>query len=90
MTISPWVFETDSTQDARLNHESTAYLWLPLSAFLREDAQSTLKWKTRLGTFTMPALEIDNYCIWGITLSIIRGMIKNKELHSRYFLMQQE
>jgi 8-oxo-dGTP pyrophosphatase MutT (NUDIX family) len=85
MTISPWIFETDSPQTAKLNHESTDFLWLPLTEFLREDAQSTLKWKTRLGTFTMPTLEVDEHRIWGITLSIIHGMIKNKELFNRYF-----
>ncbi|MCP5209018.1 MAG: CoA pyrophosphatase [Hahellaceae bacterium] len=85
MTISPWIFETDSPQTAKLNHESTDFLWLPLAEFLREDAQSTLKWKTRLGTFTMPTLEVDEHRIWGITLSIIHGMIKNKELFDKYF-----
>lgn len=85
MTISPWVFETEFPQVAKLNHESTNFLWLPLNEFLKKEAQSTLQWKTRLGTFTMPALEVDEHRIWGITLSIIHGMIKKKELYDRYF-----
>lgn len=85
MTISPWLFETEQRQEVTLNHESTESMWLTLADFKRKELQSTLEWKTRIGTFTMPTIEIEGYRIWGITLSIINSMIAHPEIRKRYF-----
>jgi 8-oxo-dGTP pyrophosphatase MutT (NUDIX family) len=85
MTISPWIFETNGILEPNLNHESTAFMWLNLADFLRPEYQSTLRWKTRIGSFTMPTVEINGHRIWGITLSIVQGMIADPEIRQRYF-----
>lgn len=75
MVITPYVYEWLGPSSVMLNHEVQQVVWVPLSFLAKKENQSTLPWRTPLGTLNMPCCRYQDYCIWGLSYSMLRELL---------------
>lgn len=75
MVITPYVYEWQGPQTVSLNHEVQQVVWVPLAYLSAEENQSRLPWRTPLGTLNMPCCRYQDYCIWGLSYSMLQEFL---------------
>ncbi|MEP3562565.1 MAG: CoA pyrophosphatase [Marinobacter sp.] len=80
MVITPYVYEWQGPSSVMLNHEVQQVVWVPLSFLSKTENQSTLPWRTPLGTLNMPCCRYQDYCIWGLSYSMLQELLRSKPM----------
>lgn len=75
MVITPYVYEWQGPHTVSLNHEVQQVVWVPLAYLSAEENQSRLPWRTPLGTLNMPCCRYQDYCIWGLSYSMLQEFL---------------
>lgn len=72
MVVTPHVFRWDGAAALTLNHEARQGVWIPLAYLADPGNQSRLPIHTPLGTLTFPCCRYQDYCIWGLSYSMMQ------------------
>ncbi|MCK0154345.1 CoA pyrophosphatase [Alcanivorax sp. S6407] len=72
MVVTPHVFRWEGNDALSLNHEARRGVWIPLDYLANPANQSRLPVNTPLGTLTFPCCRYQEYCIWGLSYSMMR------------------
>ena len=76
MRVVPSVFRTNKKLRISTNAEIASYRWVPLVAFLSEEARSLHSIDRQDTKLTFPAYIFDGYLIWGLTERIISNLVE--------------
>lgn len=77
MVVTPYVYEWRGPDDADLNHEVERLVWIPLSHLAAADNQSVRLWRSPLGALRMPCCRYRDYCIWGLSYSMLQDLLSS-------------
>ncbi|MQX51995.1 NUDIX hydrolase [Alcanivorax sediminis] len=72
MVVTPHVFRWQGDAALTLNHEARSGVWIPLDYLSDPVNHSTLPVNTPLGTLTFPCCRYQDYCIWGLSYSMMQ------------------
>ncbi len=72
MVVTPHVFRWQGDTAFQLNHEARQGVWIPLVYLADPANQSRLPINTPLGTLSFPCCRYQDYCIWGLSYSMMR------------------
>ncbi|MDX1458201.1 MAG: CoA pyrophosphatase [Marinobacter sp.] len=75
MVVTPYVYEWQGPEDALLNHEVQQLVWIPMDFLAAADNQSRRSWRTPLGTLQFPCCLYQDYCIWGLSFSMVQELL---------------
>ncbi|MFO8142757.1 MAG: CoA pyrophosphatase [Marinobacter sp.] len=75
MVVTPYVYQWRGTQPVTLNHEVEQVVWISLDYLAAKENQSRLPWRTPLGTINLPCCRYQNYCIWGLSYSMLQELL---------------
>ena len=75
MVVTPYVYEWTGTEPETLNHEVEQTVWIPRDYLAADENQSTLPFRTPLGTLNLPCCRYQGYCIWGLSYSILQELL---------------
>ncbi len=75
MVVTPYVYEWQGTQPVTLNHEVERVVWVPLDYLAAKENQSRLPWRTPIGTLKFPCCRYQDYCIWGLSYSMLQELL---------------
>ncbi|MBK1885104.1 NUDIX hydrolase [Marinobacter sp. DY40_1A1] len=76
MIVTPYVYEWQGPQTESPNHEVAQMVWISLKYLAAKENQSKLPWRTPLGTVKMPCCRYQDYCIWGLSYSMLQELLK--------------
>ncbi len=82
MVVTPYVYEWRGPKNVSLNHEVQRVVWVPLTYLANKENQSRLPWRTPLGTLNMPCCRYEDYCIWGLSYSMLQELLRLELQHS--------
>lgn len=75
MVVTPYVYQWYGTQPVTLNHEVEQIVWVPLDYLAARENQSRLPWRTPVGTLNLPCCRYQDYCIWGLSYSMLQELL---------------
>jgi 8-oxo-dGTP pyrophosphatase MutT (NUDIX family) len=75
MVVTPYVYQWHGTQPVTLNHEVEQIVWVPLDYLAARENQSRLPWRTPVGTLNLPCCRYQDYCIWGLSYSMLQELL---------------
>lgn len=75
MVVTPYVYQWHGTQPVTLNHEVEQVVWVPLDYLAARENQSRLPWRTPVGTLNLPCCRYQDYCIWGLSYSMLQELL---------------
>lgn len=75
MVVTPYVYQWQQTQAFALNHEVEQVVWVPLDYLAAKENQSSLPWRTPLGTVNFPCCRYQGHCIWGLSYSMLQELL---------------
>ncbi|MDO3720640.1 CoA pyrophosphatase [Marinobacter sp. chi1] len=75
MVVTPYVYEWKGPKAVTLNHEVETLVWVPLDYLADKENQSKRPWRTPLGTLNMPCCRYQEYCIWGLSYSMLQELL---------------
>lgn len=75
MVVTPYVYEWQGPDKADLNHEVERIVWIPLSHLRAEGSQSVRLWRSPVGALRLPCCRYQDYCIWGLSYSMLRDFL---------------
>ncbi|MGB1952247.1 MAG: NUDIX hydrolase [Marinobacter sp.] len=75
MVVTPYVYQWHGTQPFTLNHEVEQVVWVPLDYLAARENQSRLPWRTPVGTLNLPCCRYQDYCIWGLSYSMLQELL---------------
>ncbi|SFM34944.1 NUDIX hydrolase [Marinobacter zhejiangensis] len=75
MVVTPYVFEWCGTDDSITNHEVQRVVWIPVSFLSAVENQSVRLWRSPLGALRMPCCRYREYCIWGLSYSMLQEFL---------------
>lgn len=78
MVVTPHVFAWRGDGALRLNHEAHRGIWIPVSVLADPANQSRLPITTPLGTLTFPCCHYQDYCIWGLSYSMLQELLRSR------------
>jgi 8-oxo-dGTP pyrophosphatase MutT (NUDIX family) len=71
MDVVPAVFELKESVEVRPNGEVASYRWVELDELLSPSARSTYVLDRDGSTFEMPAYQVGDFVVWGLTYRIL-------------------
>ncbi|MED5237947.1 MAG: CoA pyrophosphatase [Pseudomonadota bacterium] len=77
MVVTPHVFTWQGDDTLTLNHEARRGVWIPMAYLADPVHQSRLPIATPLGTLTFPCCHYQEYCIWGLSYSMMRERLSS-------------
>ncbi len=77
MVVTPYIYEWTGTQAEILNHEVEQTVWIPRDYLAAKENRSSLPFRTPLGTLTLPCCRYQDYCIWGLSYSMMQEMLRH-------------
>ncbi len=75
MVVTPYVYQWHGTQPVTPNHEVEQIVWVPLDYLAARENQSRLPWRTPVGTLNLPCCRYQDYCIWGLSYSMLQELL---------------
>lgn len=75
MIVTPYVYEWREPQAVSPNHEVEQMVWISLHYLTTSENQSRIPWRTSLGTLNMPCCLYQDYCIWGLSYSMLQEFL---------------
>ncbi|MZR63249.1 CoA pyrophosphatase [Alcanivorax sp. DP30] len=72
MVVTPHVFTWGGDGALSLNHEARRGVWIPVDYLADPANHSTLQVSTPLGPLRFPCCRYEDYCIWGLSYSMMR------------------
>ncbi|WP_250831129.1 NUDIX hydrolase [Marinobacter sediminum] len=75
MVVTPYVYEWQGTQAISPNYEVEQAVWISLDYLAAKENQSRLPWRTPMGTVNMPCCRYQDYCIWGLSYSMVQELL---------------
>ncbi|MDI9244671.1 CoA pyrophosphatase [Marinobacter sp. CHS3-4] len=79
MVVTPYVYEWNGSQPETLNHEVEQTVWISGDYLASPENQSTLPFRTPLGTLNLPCCRYQGYCIWGLSYSMLQELLLNSK-----------
>lgn len=76
MVVTPYVYQWCGPGDSALNHEVDNLVWIPVAELAAPENRSTLRWRTRFGSIRLPCIRYRDYCIWGLSYSMLRAFMR--------------
>lgn len=75
MVVTPYLYQWQGPEAVTLNHEVARMVWIPLDYLAAKENQGKLPWRTPLGTLNMPCCRYHDYCIWGLSYSMLQEFL---------------
>ncbi len=75
MIVTPYVYEWQGPQTESPNHEVARMVWISIDYLTAKENQGKLSWRTPLGTLKMPCCRYQDYCIWGLSYSMLQEFL---------------
>jgi 8-oxo-dGTP pyrophosphatase MutT (NUDIX family) len=75
IAVRPYVFALDHRPALILNPEVAAARWVPLDQLLHPDARQTVQLEIRGENREVPAYQLDESIVWGLTERIVTGLL---------------
>ncbi len=75
MVVTPYVYEWRGPQTVSPNHEVEKMVWIPVDYLAAQENQGEILWHTRLGTLKLPCCRYQDYCIWGLSYSMLQELL---------------
>ena len=79
LRVSAFVFALPERPVLRPNEEVAETVWIDLRRLLRREGRGTLRWPVEGRELELPAVRLDGYEIWGITLRLVDDLIERLE-----------
>lgn len=81
--VVPSLFLLSASRELRPNAEVSSYRWVPFADLLAEETRTSyrLEWGGRQREF--PALDLDDYLVWGLTERILTTLADSLRHHGR-------
>ena len=80
MNVVPAVFELKESVEVRPNAEVASFRWVELEELLAPSAKSTYELDSDGGAVRMPAYEVGDYVVWGLTYRILSTCLEEGNL----------
>lgn len=75
MDVVPTVFMMKDAAEARTNEEVASYKWVELGDLLSPKATTSYQLSTPGGALELPAYEVGDYVVWGLTYRILNSLL---------------
>lgn len=76
LKVAPFVFRIDGERPLTTpNYEVAEVIWLPLSELVSPERKTDLTLHHEGQTFRMPAIQVNEHKIWGLTYGIISSLL---------------
>jgi len=76
LVVSPFVFVLPERPPIRMNYEVSDYRWAPLARLLHPEAAATHQRPSGTGTISAPAVQFQQFTIWGMTYLMFQGFCR--------------
>ncbi len=80
MVVTPYVYEWHGPEEPQLNHEVQRLVWIPLDHLAAPEHQSRRPLRTPIGTLGFPCCRYQDYCIWGLSYSMLQELLARDAL----------
>ncbi len=74
LAIAPFAFRLESAVELRLSDEVTSAHWVALTALLRPEAHSLLRYEQQDSPLEFPCLRVDGLVVWGLTYRMFASL----------------
>lgn len=83
MVVTPYLFTWPQSQrglpSVTLNHEAQAAVWVPKWVLASREYRAIRPFPTPLGTLRLPCCRYQDYCIWGLSFSLVQEYLRRRE-----------